>query len=75
MTVVDLCGLVTIALSLLCVWLITQIMPRPGQTRSTLLDEAQGLHDTQRDLHTAPISASSPADRSASEVPIATGGR
>ena len=74
-TVIDLCGLATIMLSLLCVWLITQTMPRPGQTRSTLLDEVQSLHDTERDIHTTPISASSPADRPASKVPIATGGR
>ena len=32
MGVIDLCGAATIALSLLCVWLITQAMPRPEPT-------------------------------------------
>jgi hypothetical protein len=57
MIVVDLCGLATITLSLLCVWLITQTMPRPEQTRSTLLDEVQRFHDTQREIDRTALAA------------------
>jgi hypothetical protein len=68
MSVIDLCGLATITLSVLCVWLITQIMPRVGQSRSTLLDEAQRFHDALAEIQTTQPSAARPliAPRAAS---------
>jgi hypothetical protein len=45
MPIIQLAGIATVALAVLCVWLVSQILPPTGQTTSTLTSEAQRYHE------------------------------
>jgi hypothetical protein len=45
MPLIQLAGIATVSLAVLCVWLVSQTLPPTGQTSSTLAAEAQRYHE------------------------------
>jgi hypothetical protein len=45
MPVIQLAGVATVSLAVLCVWMVSQILPPTGETTSTLASEAQRYHE------------------------------